>query len=272
MKPVVLYRDDVDWRQEADVVEKYFDCTSSRMSINKDELVIARFSALPFFKEQEADLNHVGASMINTYQQHQYIADLGTWYWDLEEFTPRTWRQLHEIPDEGPFVLKGATNSKKFLWKTHMFAKNKKEAIDAHTRLCNDSLLHYQDIFIREYIPLEKLSEGLQGLPITREYRFFVYKDVILSGGFYWSSHVEEIKEAGIDINPDEVPRDFLNAIISKIRNTEMGTPPDYYVIDVAKTEEGKWILIELNDGTMSGLSDNDPDTLYSNLKRELDK
>jgi hypothetical protein len=61
-----------------------------------------------------------------------------------------------------------------------------------------------------------------------------------------------------------------LNAIIEKIQNTELSEPPTYYVIDVAKTAAGKWILIELNDGQMSGLSDNDPDVLYSNLKKSL--
>jgi hypothetical protein len=271
MKPIVLYRNDVDWRQEEKTVRKYFDCVDSRMLL-KDNLVIARFSALPFYKEQEQDLKYVGCRMINTYEQHQYIADLGNWYMDLAEFTPYTWDALHTIPDEGPFVLKGETNSKKFLWNTHCFAKDKKAAIEVHSRLMADSMLQYQKIYIRQYIPLEALSDGLQGLPITREYRFFVYKRQILSGGFYWSSHSDDIREAGIEINPDEVPREFLNAIIDKIQNTELSEPPTYYVIDLAKTAEGKWILIELNDGMMSGLSDNDPDVLYSNLKLELEK
>jgi hypothetical protein len=92
-----------------------------------------------------------------------------------------------------------------------------------------------------------------------------------LSGGFYWSSHVDELKESGVYINPDEVPKDLLNKIINKIQNTEICEPPDFYVIDMAKTSSGEWILIELNDGSMSGLSENDPDIIYSNLKKELE-
>jgi len=42
-------------------------------------------------------------------------------------------------------------------------------------------------------------------------------------------------------------------------------------VVDVARTESGEWIVIELNDGQQSGLSDNDPDQLYSNMKKMLD-
>jgi hypothetical protein len=151
-----------------------------------------------------------------------------------------------------------------------MFAKDKREAIEVHGRLMADSMLQYQKIYVRQYVPLEVLSEGLQGLPITREYRFFVYKSQILSGGFYWASHSEDIKADGIVVNPDEVPRTFLNAIIEKIQNTELSEPPTYYVIDVAKTAAGEWILIELNEGQQSGLSDNDPNILYENLKNAL--
>lgn len=269
MKPIILYRNDIDWRQEEHVAKKYFDCTDSRMTL-KDNLVIARFSALPFYKEVEKDLKYNNCRMINTYEQHRYIADLGNWYYDLHQFTPETWDVLHAIPDDGPFILKGETNSKKFLWNSHMFAKDKKAAIEVHGRLMADSMLQYQKIYIRRYVPLEVLSSGLQGLQITREYRFFVYKTQILSGGFYWSSHSEEIREEGISIDPDEVPREFLNAIINKIQNTELSEPPIYYVIDVAQTASGDWILIELNDAVMSGLSDNDPDVLYNNLKDAL--
>lgn len=271
MEPIILYRNDVDWRQESNAARKYFQCVDSRMLV-KNNLVIARFSALPFYNELERDLKYTGCKMINTYEQHRYIADLGNWYMDLSEFTPPTWTELHKIPDNCSFVLKGETNSKKFLWNTHCFAKDKKSAIDVYGRLMEDSALQYQKIYIRKYIPLEVLSYGLQGLQITREYRFFVYKRQILSGGFYWSSHSDEIKEKGIVVDPAEVPISFLNAIIDRIQNTELSEPPNYYVIDVAKTTDGEWILIELNDGQCSGLSDNDPDLLYKNLKNALEK
>jgi hypothetical protein len=270
MKTFILYRDDTDWRQEKDSAAKYFKCIGSRMLIKTNTLVIPRFSALPFYKELENDINYIGSKLINTYEMHRYIADLGNWYYDLSKYTPITWKNLWEIPENIPFVLKGETNSKKFSWKTHMFANNKKEAIEVHTRLMQDSMIQYQQIYIRKYVELEKLADGLQGLPVTREYRFFIYKRTILSGGFYWSSHLDEIKNCNID--PNEVPKDFLESIINDIQNTELSEPPNFYVIDVAKTANGEWILIELNDGSMSGLSENDSDVMYNNLKIELDK
>jgi len=268
---VVCYRDDSDWRNEAEAVKKHFRCIGNRTAIKSGELVIPRFSALPFNKEFCDDVEYVGAKMINNYRQHQYIADLGNWYPDLMELTPRTWRNLHEIPDDGTqFVLKGATNSRKELWKTHMWAANKTEAIQVHSRLQNDGLIMYQDIYIREYIELEKLYEGLQGLPITREYRFFIYKNKVLSSGFYWSNYYEDLLDMGFVLDPNEVPKEFLDKVISKIQNTSVSEAPNFYVIDVAKTSSGNWIVIELNDGNMSGLSMNNPDVLFGNLKAEL--
>lgn len=186
--------------------------------------------------------------------------------------TPLTWDRLELLPDI-PVVLKGETNSLKYVWNTHAFARNKREAIEVHGRLTRDSLTGSQKIYAREYVPLETFTMAPQGLPITREFRFFVYKSTILSGGFYWSSHTEELHDIGIRPDPDEVPREFLDEVIRRIQETEQGTPPppSFYVVDVAKTEEGGWIVIELNDGQMSGLSDNDPGVLYSNLKKAID-
>lgn len=40
----------------------------------------------------------------------------------------------------------------------------------------------------------------------------------------------------------------------------------EFYVIDVAKTVYGEWIVIEMNDAQMSGLSMVEPIELYTNL------
>jgi len=264
-RPVILFRNDVDWRQEEHAARQHFLCVESRMMIKKGDLVIPRFSALPFYREQEYDINYVGARLINSFHEHQYIADLGSWIWDLADYTPRTWDRLEDLPEKGPFVLKGETNSKKFRWKTHMFAETKADAIQVHTRLCADGLLQYQKIYVREYVPLKTFIIGLQDLPITHEYRFFCYKDKILSGGYYWSSHSGDLGKLGHKVDPAVVPWEFLAKVMAIVK--EHAT---FYVVDVAETESGEWIVIELNDGSQSGLSDNDPDVLYRNLRGVL--
>ena len=41
-----------------------------------------------------------------------------------------------------------------------------------------------------------------------------------------------------------------------------------FYVVDFAKTADGKWIVVELNDGQMSGLSMIPPNRFYCNLAK----
>lgn len=268
MRPVVYYRESSETMltPELEAIQANFVCTNSRMKVEAGDLIIPRYSFLPFGKELEEDVKLAGAQLINTYYQHCYVADLQNYVADLKELTPLTWSHLEDLSEEGPFILKGATNSMKFFWKDLMFAPNKQKAIEIYSLLCRDSLIGPQDIYIRKYIPLKTYMVGLKDLPIAEEYRFFIYKNTILSGAFYWSSHIEEIKEAGFNPDPNEVPREFLQEVMRRVEGKI-----NFYVIDIARTATGDWIVIELNDGTMSGLSENDPKVLYSNLKKALE-
>lgn len=58
------------------------------------------------------------------------------------------------------------------------------------------------------------------------------------------------------------------SALIGKRGDATVSPHINFFVMDVARTEDGKWLLIELNDGQMSGLSENNPEVLYSKLSR----
>lgn len=266
MNPVVLFRSALTEIGELEACRKYFQIITQRSHVKKGDLVISRYSALPFYKEFEEDIIYTGGSLINSHLQHCYVANLRNWYYDLAEFTPRTWFYLDQIPEQGPFVLKGQTNSRKHNWKTHMFAENKKQAIEVFANLCADSYIGVQQIYVREYVPLKQYKIDFQGLPISEEYRFFVLNGEVISGGFYWSEHTEWInEELGEDPSPDNVPKDFLDKVINIV-----SPKIPFFVVDIARTESGEWIVIELNDGQQSGLSDNDPNVLYKNLRKKL--
>lgn len=270
MNNVILFRK-LDKTEETEkeflAAQAHFTVSVSRNAeVCKGVLVVGRYVVLPFYREVETDLGMVGSRLINTFQQHQYIADLQNWYKDLEGMTPRTWFRMEDVPDDiGAVVVKGETNSKKHLWDTHMFARDKTEAIKIMMRLWDDGFLSSQRIYIREFVPLRKFFTGLHGLPITEEYRFFICNGEVLSGGYYWSSHAEDALE--FQVSPQEVPLSFLNDIISRVGNKAL-----FYVVDVARTVKGKWIVVELNDGQMSGISENDPNILYKNLRATLDR
>jgi hypothetical protein len=255
--PILLFRKDRDTEEEFEIAKTYFDVAETRCRIPKDRLVIPRYSALPFYKELEEDVDYLGSKLVNTYRNHSYIADF-SYYFDIEDLTPKTYFRLEDIPEGGPYVVKGATNSRKFDWNKMMFAKDRRRAIDIACDLRKDSMIQYQDIIVREFIPLVKVEEGLNGLPMSNEWRFFCYKDKILSSGFYWT-----IAESEGKLEPEGI--DLVYKVIERVKNQV-----NFFVVDIAQKETGEWTVIELNDGQMSGLSGNNAHGLYANLRRCL--
>jgi hypothetical protein len=274
MRPVIFYRASEMMPEELDAaLAAGFHCVDSRMGITHDDLVIGRYSVLPFYKELARDIEYVGARMANSTRQHNYIADLRNWAEDLKELTPKTWYRLEDVSDNGPFVLKGKTNSRKDRWSTHMYAATYRDAVRVYENLLRDGLIGQdgdkgQDIYVREYVPLVTYAHGISGLPITKEFRFFFYRGEILSGAYYWSS----FEDTCLDQDPNwkapdikEVPPEFLSEVSHRI-----GDNAPFVVIDVAEDTTGRWWVVDVNDGQMSGLSGNKPDVLYPSLYRAL--
>lgn len=258
MKTKIIFRHDYTTEDELAVAKKHFNVTDSRVNL-KDTLVIGRYSVLPFYQELEKDLASQGSKLINSFREHKYIADF-EYYYDIEDLTPKTYFDISETGDyEGPFVIKGQTNSRKFEWNKLMFAKDKKQAINISCELRKDFLLQQQSILFREFVQLNVLEEGINGLPFANEWRFFCYKNKILSYGFYWtiSEKVGILHQDGIDL-----VKEVMKRVEGKV---------NFFVVDVAEKEDGSWTVIEMNDGQMSGLSDNSPEELYYNLNKSIE-
>lgn len=260
--PSILYRQyGLMEDDELKAANRHFVTFKDRTSVGGGELVIGRYSVLPYYKELEDELGYKGAKLINSYHQHRYVADLWNYVHDLGDLTFQTWNanNIMAIPDNTRLVLKGETNSKKDLWNTHMFANNKQEAIQVYMRLMHDNMISQQEIYAREYVPLVRLLDNPHGPPVTLEFRFFVAYGEVVSSGFYWSNHTADLSSVP---SPNEVPREFIQKAIDRVKDKV-----NFFVMDIAKTESGNWLVVELNDGQMSGLSENDPEVLYKNLK-----
>ena len=138
-----------------------------------------------------------------------------------------------------------------------MYAEGRQSLLKVISNLYDDIMIAEQGVVVRDYIPLAKLGEGINGLPITKEWRCFCYKDRILATGFYLATEEE--------LDPGKLPKkglDFLNRIVSMVSEKT-----NFYVVDVAEKEDGNFMVVELNDGQMSGLSCVDPNNLYRNLR-----
>jgi hypothetical protein len=254
---VLLFRKDVDSAEEFEIARQYFDVIEYRTDCPDGVLVIGRYSVLPYYRELEVDLRKMGGILVNSYRQHSWIANFE--YYDvLKEFTPESWDD-YDFPHcryPGPFVVKGRTNSRKHEWNTKMFAPTKRDALLISGELMKDGLIGPQGVIYRRHVPLKVFETVINGLPFSNEWRFFFYKEELLSYGYYWSS-AEDVNRV---LEPEGVA--FAKEV-AKIAAKHV----NFFVLDIAEKEDGGWILIEVNDGQMSGLSENDPHVLYRNLK-----
>ena len=260
MKPVILFRKSLAEEDEFECAKKYFDVIESRADIRPEQTVIGRYSVLPYYNELEEDIKKLGGKLINSHLQHQMVSDIQNWYPYLSDFTPKTWLRLEDVPADytGPFFLKGNINSRKQLFKTHSFAANRKEMLDVYFRLMEDSLIQHQGVCIREFVNLKQYGiNDITGCPVSKEFRIILYRDKIVAKGYYWSDYSEELNYP----NPSEIDESLVQEAIKR-----MGDQANLWCLDVAQKEDGSWMVVELGDAQMAGLSAIQPDEFYKNL------
>lgn len=188
MKKIILFRKDKYLEDEFLIAKKYFDVVESRALIKQNSLVIGRYSVLPFYKELENDISISNSKLINSFKEHLYIAQM-EYIDDIQNYTPETFYNLTDIKNvDGPFILKGKTNSRKHQWSTKMFVNNFNEACELFHELSLDPLIGEQGVVIRKFVPLKNYGISLNGMPFSDEWRFFFFKEKLLCYNYYWSN------------------------------------------------------------------------------------
>jgi hypothetical protein len=258
--PVLLVRRELMSNYEYQFATKHFVVHESRV-LCRNNFVIGRYSVLPLYAELERDLALLGSRLINSYEQHRWIASFD-YYRALSKYTPETWddENIYQCRHQGPFVVKGKTKSRKWQWKTHMFAKTKSDALQLAQRLKDDAEIGEQGVVYRKYVPLRTFGLGRDEMPVTNEWRFFYFKTQRLSYAYYWPGS-DFLDKASIPSHGIQLA-DEIAAIACNFA--------DFFALDLAETEQGDWILIEVNDGQTSVPSEHDLDELYGNLHQAI--
>lgn len=233
-----------------------------RNEIPEDALIISRYSCLPFYGALEDEITKAGSRLVTCIEDHLYLANM-KWYDAVEDLTPKTWFALDETaPCDQGYVVKGLTYSRKFKWQTHMRAKTQRELKEVVGRCQRDLLLGGHDLVIREYVPLKSHGEQAGGLPMSEEWRCFFAGKTPVTSGFYWSG-------AEVDKKREEIPPEAqqLAQTVANRVSVDLHSEKSLLAIDVAQTEKGDWVLIEINNGSLSGLSTITPKKFYTKLK-----
>ncbi|MBT31487.1 MAG: hypothetical protein CMO01_17665 [Thalassobius sp.] len=158
-----------------------------------------------------------------------------------------------------PIIIKDYVKSEKHYWKEACFipdASNSeivKNVTDKFLELRGSYL--NKGLAYRAFLNLEPLTEHAKsGMPLSKEFRAFFMAGSCIAFSQYWD---------GVTYN-DLTPAFSELEVLKDIRS-------NFFSVDIAKTTEGKWLIIELGDGQVSGIPENvDLEDFYHQLYNGL--
>ena len=159
----------------------------------------------------------------------------------------------------GGAIVKDYVKSLKHHWEEACYIpdlrdeKQANQVINRFIELQGESLVG--GLVLREYVALNKLTEHSQsGMPLSEEYRIFWVNGQIMQVLPYWE---EGVYQAAPKLDP---------AILAI--GKQVGSK--FFTMDIAKTAEGEWIIMELGDGQVAGLPEQTDVEMFYQKLREL--
>ena len=224
--------------------------------------VVARIGAFSDYAVEYAALLSEGLHLIHSPEEHHRASDLRGWYPLLSDVTPRS-RWFDELPNADdiedefgwPVFVKGARQTSRHQQDLSII----RSAIDFKRALVNyrqDAILGWQTLVVREFVPLRPVEDAHAGrIPSSFEFRTFWWKGQHVGSGRYWW-------EGRRYDWTDEERRDALALAADAAKRVGVA----FLVIDVAMTADGRWIVIECNDGQESGYAGASPIGIWQRI------
>ncbi|EJZ69876.1 ATP-grasp domain-containing protein [Lachnoanaerobaculum sp. OBRC5-5] len=209
-----------------------------------------------------------GIQLINTPKEYAKYHLLPGWYKDFESSTPFSiWSESKNIEDalrltdglEGAFIIKDYVKSRKHEWYDACFIKDIRDKENTE-RVINNFINRQSSnleggVVLRKFESLKSIGNHKDsGMPISEEYRIFVFKGEILIADNYWNYSGE------LNITEDEYT--LIESIISEIESS-------FITIDLARKTDGNLIIMEMGDGQVSGLQQMDEYEFYGAFQNQ---
>ncbi len=153
---------------------------------------------------------------------------------------------LYELPGPRPLVLKDFVKSRKQDWFEACFipdardAENVKRVVTNFIRLTEGTIAG--GLVFRQYEDLKQIGiHAKTRMPVVNEWRAFMVNGRVAYLAPYWAD--------GDYSGVDRPTVSLLEAM-----HGDAGFVSPFYALDVAQREDGTWIIIEINDGGISGV------------------
>jgi len=239
---IAIYR---GWMMSAEQYEKFF------IELLKRNIILIN---CPFEYEQTHCL-------YNSYNAIEAHTPFSTFIFK-EDFNDTTLAEALKPFHGKKIFFRDFYKSEKMYWKSAAFIPD--SADTAYVQKVIDEFKVLRTIkggyVFREYISLNVIGKhpypGID-IPIANEWRAYFLNDKIIDLSPYW----EEGNYDGVTIPPIDI---FI-PITEKINSS-------FFTMDLAETVEGEWIIIEIGDGQMSGLTTRcDQNKFYTKLIGNID-
>lgn len=210
-------------------------------------------------------LERQGIRLVNTPEDYNHYHLLPHWY---EEFSTDTaysiWNKSDSLDDalaltqglKGPYIVKDYVKSRKHEWLDACYIADIQDRSEA-ARVIGNFLKRQGSalvggVVLRQFVSLKAIGHHAQsGMPISEEYRVFIYQGRILAMDDYWESH-----ERG---TLSLAERAWIGTMAQRVQSPLV-------TMDLARREDGTLIIMELGDGQVSGLQQLPPMIFYEAL------
>ncbi|MEZ6187450.1 MAG: ATP-grasp domain-containing protein [Planctomycetota bacterium] len=225
---------------------------------------VARVGALDDYAGTYEELRAEGIRLIHSPEAYRRATRLPEWYPLLEDLTPKSlW--FSEAPDPSvvgealgwPIFMKGARQTSRHKRQLSIIAgpDELRRALDAYAQ---DPILAWQEVVCRALAPLRPVEDpDPERIPSSFEFRSFWWRGELAGVGRYWWEGVDYALGA-----------EERAAALAVAREAARRVDVAFLVVDVAQRVDGRWIVIECNDGQESGYAGVSPLALWQEVVR----
>jgi len=213
-------------------------------------------------------LEKKGIILINSPEEYECYHTLPGWYEDFKEETAESyWECEGKVENavniarklEGSFIVKDFVKSRKHEWYDACFIKDVADTGNTAKIITNFVNRQGSDlnggIVLRRFENLKKVGyHDKSGMPISEEYRVFIYAGRILIIDDYWREN-ETVKFSDEEYQ-------WIESVVRRVRS-------NFVTVDLARKENGELIIMEFGDGQVSGLQQIDSSDFYRAFEQE---
>jgi hypothetical protein len=147
--------------------------------------------------------------------------------------------------------------------KSLAILRNREEFETARQDWKRNSILRWQKVVCREFVRLRVVEDARPDrIPASFEFRTFWWKESLVGSGRYWWEGARYDWTEGEQAEGLAVAREVIRRV-----------DVPFLVVDIAQTVDGRWIVIDCNDGQESGYAGVSPIGLWQKIigiEREL--